>query len=58
MSQPDVAAFEDTMGQGDPVLSRLSWWEVALYAGSRLAVVFALALALILILGHQMGQPV
>lgn len=58
MKQPDIAAFEDTMGQADSVLSPLSWWEVALYAVSRLAVVFALALALILILGHQMGQPV
>lgn len=58
MKQPDIAAFEDTMGQADSVLSPLSWWEVALYAVSRLAVVFALALALILILGDQMGQPV
>lgn len=58
MKQPEIAAFEDTMGQADSVLSPLSWWEVALYAVSRLAVVFALALALILILGHQMGQPV
>jgi hypothetical protein len=58
MTQPDIAAFENTMGQSDSELSRLSWWEVALYAVSRLGVVFALALALILILGHQMGRPV
>lgn len=58
MTQSDIATFEDTTGQADSVLSRLSWWEVALYAGSRLAVVFALSLALILILGHQMGPPV
>jgi hypothetical protein len=58
MTPPDIAAFEDAVGQVDSVLSQLSWWEVALYAVSRLAVVFALALALILILGHQVAQPV
>ncbi len=53
-----TATFEDPPGENDPVLCQLSTWEVALHAISRLAVVFALALALVLILGHQLGQPI
>lgn len=53
-----AAIFEDPPGETDPVLCQLSTWEVALHAVSRLAVVFALTLALILILGHQLGQPI
>ena len=37
-----------------PALGVLAPWEVALHSVSRLAVVFALSLALILILGHQL----
>jgi hypothetical protein len=41
----------------DSVLHYLSPWEVALSAVSKLAVVFALTLSLILILGHQLAGP-
>ena len=41
----------------DEVLHYLSPWEVALSAVSKLAVVFALSLCLILILGHQLAGP-
>ena len=41
----------------DAVLHYLSPWEVALSACSRLAVVFALSLCLILVLGHQLAGP-
>lgn len=41
----------------DGVLDDLSPWEVALTTVSRLAVVFALSLALILIVGHQLAGP-
>ena len=41
----------------DSVLHYLSPWEVALSTVSKLAVVFALSLSLILILGHQMAGP-
>jgi hypothetical protein len=37
-----------------PLLGILAPWEVALNSVSRLGVVFALSLALILILGHQL----
>lgn len=57
MAHPDTATFDDPAGETDRVLCQLSAWEVALHAVSRLAVIFALALALILILGHQLGQP-
>ena len=55
MDQSGEATFEafDT----DSVLHHLSPWEVALTAVSKLAVVFALSLSLILILGHQMAGP-
>lgn len=56
MSDPNIAAFNDPIGDTESVLRRISPWEVALNAVSRLAVVFALSLALILILGHQLGQ--
>ena len=57
MASPDLAAFDDPLTEPESVLRQLSSWEVALDAVSHLAVVFALSLALILILGHQMGQP-
>ena len=57
MTTSDLAAFDDPTGEVDSVLCQLSWWETALHAVSRLAVVFALALALILILGHQVSHP-
>ena len=59
MSHLDFAADDDPTGEVDPVLlCGLTWWELALHAVSKVAVVFALALALILILGHQIGHPV
>ena len=42
----------------ESVLHYLSPWEVALSAVSRLAVVFALSLCLILVLGHQLAGGV
>lgn len=57
MTLPDLAAFDDSTGETESVLCQLSRWEVALHAVSRLAVVFALSLALILIVGHQLGRP-
>ncbi len=57
MATPDIAAFDDPVAEPDSVLRQVSTWEVALYEVSRLGVVFALSLALILILGHQLGQP-
>lgn len=57
MPHAELTAFEDPTPEADSVLCHLSRWEVALHAVSRLAVVFALSLALILILGHQLGQP-
>ena len=41
----------------DAVLRHLSPWEVALTTVSQLAVVFALSISLILILGHQLAGP-
>lgn len=59
MSHLEFAADDDATGESDSVLlSGLAWWEVALHAVSKVAVVFALALALILILGHQIAPPV
>lgn len=58
MTFPDTATFDDRISEPDPVLCQLCPWEVALHAVSRLAVVFALSLALILILGHQLGRPI
>jgi hypothetical protein len=57
MADLNAAAFDDPTGESRG-LSQLRGWEVALQIVSRLAVVFALSLALILILGHQLGQPV
>lgn len=57
MTHPELTAFDDPTGESPAILCQLSRWEVVLHAVSRLAVVFALALALILILGHQAGQP-
>jgi hypothetical protein len=56
MADLHPATFEEPTGEST-VLHSLHGWEVALNAVSRLAVVFALSLALILILGHQVGQP-
>ncbi len=58
MVHSTAATFEDPPVETDRELCQLSPWEIALHAISRLAVVFALALALILILGHQLGQPI
>jgi hypothetical protein len=44
--------YEDNSGPDE--LHHLSSWEVALNTTSRLAVVFALSLALILILAHRL----
>jgi hypothetical protein len=57
MAEFNAAALDDPTGESR-LLSQLSRWEVALQSVSRLAVVFALSLALILILGHQLGPPV
>lgn len=57
MTHPNIVTFEDPTGEVEPVLYHLQPWEVALHAVSRLAVVFALSLALILILAHQIGRP-
>lgn len=54
----DTAHFDETTNEPDSILHQLNAWEVALDAVSRLAVVFALSLALILILAHQLGQPI
>lgn len=56
MTQP-YNMLDDAPAETDSILCQMAGWEVALNAVSRLAVVFALSLALILILAHQMGQP-
>ena len=53
MTAPPDADRRDETGEM-PVLGVLAPWEVALTSVSRLGVVFALSLALILILGHQL----
>ena len=55
MDHSGEATFEAF--EPDSVLRYLSPWEVALSAVSKLAVVFALSISLILILGHQMAGP-
>jgi hypothetical protein len=57
MSDWSSATFDDPTGDV-PVIGQFSRWEIALQIVSRLAVVFALSLALILVLGHQLGRPV
>jgi hypothetical protein len=57
MSEWSTATFDDPTGDV-PVIGQFSRWEIALQSVSRLAVVFALSLALILVLGHQLGRPV
>ena len=52
MDQANEASFDT-----ESVLHYLSPWEVALSTVSKLAVVFALSLSLILILGHQLATP-
>lgn len=56
MNQP-YNLFDEPPAETDSILCQMAGWEVALNAVSRLAVVFALSLALILILAHQMGRP-
>jgi energy-converting hydrogenase Eha subunit F len=56
MTDAEPHPFDDPTGETYAVLHSMSAWEAALHAVSRLAVVFALSLALILILGHQMTQ--
>lgn len=58
MPYTSSAPLDDPTGETEAVLTRFTTWEVALAAVSRLAVVFALALALVLIVGHQLGQPI
>lgn len=58
MSYHSPATFDDPTGETDAILRHESGWEAALQATSSLAVVFALSLAFILILAHQLGQPI
>lgn len=51
MSFSSSRSFDDP--DGDLFAGPTTHWELALQATSRLAVVFALSLALILILGHH-----
>lgn len=53
MVDADSAVLEDPAYEPRRVVAPLSPWEVALHSISQLAVVFALSLALILILGHS-----
>jgi hypothetical protein len=56
MAHSESSPFEDPADPA-PFLMPLNQWEVALHSLSRLAVLIALSLALILILGQQLGQP-
>ncbi|HMC40612.1 MAG TPA: hypothetical protein VKI19_13175 [Acidimicrobiales bacterium] len=57
MAPHTVVLFDDPAEDAGAVLHNFSRGEVALHAVSRLAVVFALSLALILILGQQLQRP-
>jgi hypothetical protein len=57
MADLNPVSSDDPTGERPGGLHSFSPWEAALDAVSHLAVVFALTLALILIVGHQLGHP-
>ena len=57
MSDTRLSPPEESTRDTYSVLHSVDPWEVALYAIMRLGVVFALTLALILVLGHQLSGP-